>query len=491
MPAAIEHLREAVGLTEERGRLAAVALDCGRALGYCNMNAEAIEVLRTAIARAGDEDPDLREQATADLINASWTDAEFLPIAKTLLARAREEQLVGGPGSDMLHATLAHIEVRNGVNRAQAAALARRALASGSLENHSSQHMYLALDALRAAGEHEAALAAYARALAAARGRGDLLNIAGLLGFRGWLLLDRGDLRSAEADVREGLDFSKIAGGLTHIIYSTVFVIDFLLERGDIEEAGLMLAGLGLEDRPPQNFHFLVFLNARGRLRLAQRRFADALADFEAMREIDEALEMSATPLWPWRTNVAMALHALGRDDEARELAAEELEVAERWGDPRRTGIALRLHGLILGGTGGERRLREAVEVLAASPAQLEHARGLIELGAALRRRNERSQARETLRHGVELAYRCSALKLAEHGNEELAATGARPRTQLLTGLDSLTASERRVAQLAAEELSNKEIVQHLFVTVKTVEVTSPTCTASSTSAHAASSRVP
>ena len=40
-----------------------------------------------------------------------------------------------------------------------------------------------------------------------------------------------------------------------------------------------------------------------------------------------------------------------------------------------------------------------------------------------------------------------------------------------LTGLDSLTASERRVAQLAAEELSNKEIAQALFVTVKTVEL--------------------
>lgn len=471
LPAAIEHLREAVGLIEERGQLASAALECGRALGYCNMNAEAIEVLRTAIDRAGEEHPDLREQATADLINASWTDAEFLPTAKELLAGVRDEQLVGGPGSDMLHATLAHIEVRNGVDRARAGALARQALASGSLENHSSQHMYLALDSLRAAGEHEVALAAYARALAAARDRGDLLNIAGLLGFRGWLLLDRGDLRAAEADVREGLEFSRVAGGITHIIYSTVFVVDFLLERGDIDEAETTLGELGLEDQLPVNFHFLVLLNARGRLRLARRRLADALADFEAMREIDEALDMSATPMWPWRPNVATALHALGREDEARELAAEELEVAERWGESRRTGIALRTLGLVLGGPAGERRLREAVEVLASSPARLEHARALIELGSALRRRNERSKARLILREGVELAHRCSAPNVAERGNEELAATGARPRTQLLTGLDSLTASERRVAQLAAEELSNKEIAQQLFVTVKTVEV--------------------
>ena len=39
------------------------------------------------------------------------------------------------------------------------------------------------------------------------------------------------------------------------------------------------------------------------------------------------------------------------------------------------------------------------------------------------------------------------------------------------TGLETLTASERRVAQLAADDMSNKEIAQALFVTVKTVEV--------------------
>jgi len=46
-----------------------------------------------------------------------------------------------------------------------------------------------------------------------------------------------------------------------------------------------------------------------------------------------------------------------------------------------------------------------------------------------------------------------------------------RPREVVQTGLETLTASERRVAQLAAEDMSNKDIAQALFVTVKTVEV--------------------
>ena len=108
--------------------------------------------------------------------------------------------------------------------------------------------------------------------------------------------------------------------------------------------------------------------------------------------------------------------------------------------------------------------------MLADSPARLEHARALVDLGAALRRGNSRSEARQLLRQGVELAHRCGASALVERANEELAATGAHPRTILLSGLDALTASERRVAQMAAEDLSNKEIAQALFVTVKTVE---------------------
>ena len=133
-------------------------------------------------------------------------------------------------------------------------------------------------------------------------------------------------------------------------------------------------------------------------------------------------------------------------------------------------GVSLRALGLVEGGQAGELLLREAVEVLADSPARLEHARALVDLGALLRRGNSRSEARKLLRQGVELAHRCGATALVARGNDELAATGAHPRTVLLSGLDALTASERRVAQMAAEDMSNKEIAQALFVTVKTVE---------------------
>jgi len=133
--------------------------------------------------------------------------------------------------------------------------------------------------------------------------------------------------------------------------------------------------------------------------------------------------------------------------------------------------VSLRALGLVEGGSTGERLLREATDVLADSHARLEHARALIDLGAALRRANSRNEARKQLREGIDLAHQCGASALVARGNEELAATGAHPRKVMLSGLESLTASERRVAQMAAEEVSNKEIAQALFVTVKTVEV--------------------
>jgi DNA-binding CsgD family transcriptional regulator len=109
--------------------------------------------------------------------------------------------------------------------------------------------------------------------------------------------------------------------------------------------------------------------------------------------------------------------------------------------------------------------------VLEGSQAQLELARALVELGAALRRANRRGEARAPLRRGLELAYRTGATGLVRRAQDELAVMEVRARRLVLTGVDALTPSERRVARVAAEGMSNKELAQALFVTVKAVEV--------------------
>jgi hypothetical protein len=70
--------------------------------------------------------------------------------------------------------------------------------------------------------------------------------------------------------------------------------------------------------------------------------------------------------------------------------------------------------------------LEEAVQVLADSPAKLEHAKARTEVGAALRRANRRAEACEQLRQALELATICAAAPLAARAERELLATGAR-----------------------------------------------------------------
>jgi DNA-binding CsgD family transcriptional regulator len=170
------------------------------------------------------------------------------------------------------------------------------------------------------------------------------------------------------------------------------------------------------------------------------------------------------------RVSLALALSRSDRPEVLR-LAKEELELANASGLPRARGVALRAAGLLDGGSRGIELLRESLALLEATPSQLEQARTLVELGAALRRDQQRAAAREPLRVGLDLAHQCGAERLANRAEEELRATGARPRRRELSGVDVLTASERRVVRMAAEGMSNPQIAQSLFVTIKTVEM--------------------
>ncbi|HET8822831.1 MAG TPA: LuxR C-terminal-related transcriptional regulator, partial [Thermoleophilaceae bacterium] len=169
-------------------------------------------------------------------------------------------------------------------------------------------------------------------------------------------------------------------------------------------------------------------------------------------------------------SRAALALLTLGDAEAARALAREDLARARRWGAPSGIGIALHAIGVADDGVAGVERLTEAVEALDQSPARLEHARALTDLGAALRRGNRRSAARRALHDGLRGAERCGARALADRARTELRAAGGRSSTRDASGVDQLTASEQRVAELAAQGLSNPEIAQALFVTRKTVE---------------------
>jgi DNA-binding CsgD family transcriptional regulator len=329
---------------------------------------------------------------------------------------------------------------------------------------------WLALEFQAHAGAPSLALEAADFAVAEATRRGYLALLQSALGHRTFLHMLEGDIDAAVSDARAAIEIDSpatlaINGGLIFAAATRA-----LTERGDLDDAAelsgsVKAAVLGA----PRNLLQVGFRDALARLELARGEPRAALAELDRLRELLPT-DWTGGGTFHWGEGAALALRALGEADRARDLADENLKRAREFGAPRVIGVGLRTRGMVLGGQAGIDDLRESVAVLEAGEARLEYAKSLVELGAALRRANRRQDAREPLRRGQELAQRCGARGLAQRSRTELEATGARPRSVVLSGAEALTPSERRVAQLAAQGLTNREIAQQLFVTMKTVE---------------------
>jgi DNA-binding CsgD family transcriptional regulator len=249
-------------------------------------------------------------------------------------------------------------------------------------------------------------------------------------------------------------------------IYRAAFLAVALLERGDSAGARQALAQAGDADVADLGIYHL--LHARLELLVEDGDTGGAIAVAAEMERLAPYFGNPAVA--PWRSLAAQALDRAGRHEEALARAAEEVGLARRWAAPWALGRSLRVLGALEREHGLD-HLREAVDVLEGSPARLEHAKALAALGSAVRRLRKPTEARGPLRRALELADICGAAALAAHVRAELHAAGARPRTTALAGVEALTSSEKRVAALAADGGTNREIAQALFVTPKTVEV--------------------
>lgn len=230
-----------------------------------------------------------------------------------------------------------------------------------------------------------------------------------------------------------------------------------------------LLEDSGYERSLPERQGYQVLLFSRARLRLAQSRIQGAVADLRELGRRVEELGIVNPAAFPWRSTLAIAL-ASSAPDEAAELTAIELKRARGFGAPRALGIALRGAALASSGSAQLELLSESVQVLAGSRAKLELARSHVDLGAALRRNGHRADAREVLREGLVEAERCHAHALVGRARDELRTAGAGPQRGELRGRDVLTASETRIARMAATGMTNPQIAQTLFVTRRTVE---------------------
>ena len=464
--AAAEHLAEALARTEAWPRRGEIALALSQALGLCGRFAEAVEVLQAAIGTSGDDRSPIIISLQAALLNVARWDLDTRPSMWPVLERQKARAAAGEELAPQLHANLAIELAAAGLDRERAVHHARAAVrATPQLMSLTSTALPEAVTVLLFAG-----LSGEAR-----EGAQTWLRLAQQ---RGWPLASALAATAAslvalyDGDVGQTLAYGQQAmscGGWISVM-ATAFMIPALIDRGTLEEARALLAAANLNGRLGPTWPYNVARHARGRLYAAAGDHASAVRELLEAGERAELWGVRNTTLMPWRSDAALSLIALGDGHEASRLCAEEVELARQWGASRGLGIALRASGITEGAGRGIELLTEAVSVLRPSPARLELARALIDLGAAYRRAGSRARAREFLREGLDLAHALGGLALADRARRELVVAGGRPRRDATRGRDALTPSELRVAQLAASGQTNRQIAQALFVTQRTVE---------------------
>lgn len=501
---AARYLRRALAEPPEPGAAGEVLLALGSAAALAGEHVSAFApLLRAAIAQAADTparalawltlaratfmDDDaaaavaIFEEAIADLadprlvatLEAEVTAIGLMHAATCEQACARIERRALPSGDSRLdrlalcnHAALGGFEGRPSVEVAE---LCRRAIDGGRFVAETSGDLtalYQVICVLAYADALDEARAAAEVVLADARARGAIRSVPAALAMRALVSYRAGAISDCVADCHQALAVGvapvAIGGLLTTLTLA-------MIERGELDDADALLASLAPAPDPPEFVYASLPIYGRGMLRLAQGRTADAAADLLEFGRRAERMRLRV-PAVSWRADAAVALHRAGERRHARELLDEYVELAERWGTASAIAVGLRTHGLLADGAEALALLRDAADLHAASPMRHEYARTLYELGRALRRSRRRSEAVEVLRRAVDLGRGCGALATAERAHEELVVAGARPRRLQFSGVDALTPGERRVAQLAADGLTNREIAESLFLTAKTVE---------------------
>jgi len=468
-PEGIEVLRTVRAATDEVELRAAIANELASSLGMRNGNEEAAGLIEDSLAELPDSEGELGLMLRAWLLIQVIWGLERVPEVAIPPQSPSPETL---PGRAVLQGVASLYALGFGsLEQARVAAASAitnpETMFADAMEGLPPQG---ALVSLALADQGGTVAGFFDFAIEGSRRRGVLPGVGGGHGVRAFAHLIDGDLREAQADSEIAVDVLRRFGLVSPLAFWSAVAMRVLLRRGERTAAEQLLDELWVGRGRVAGCPGAVLLSTRGELRAAAGRYAEARNDFLAAAERIPWLPLANPEAIPWRTGLARCEAALGNEGDARQIAAEAVGLAREAGGTRGIGVTLRDLGVVTGGDDGIGLLNEATETLASTRARLQHAEALFEWGAALRRANFRKEAREPLREALELAHRCGARPLEERARVELAATGARPRKAVFTGVESLTPSELRVARMAADGMTNREIAQALTVTAKTIE---------------------
>jgi len=467
---ALEYLDQVSGVSDDPVMRTRAAVEASMIRVFSGDWQRPLQTIENALVELGERDLDLLLSTEASLATMMGYDERLVAGLDTRLPELKELAERGGEAARPLLMSLSGIGAARGEPNDVTRARVRRAwdggrfLESGVAVELLPQGCYglLICDELESVEQIVEALHIDAQA------RGSLMGFLIATTVASSVATRRGHLAAAEAELRVACEGS-IEHGYTFALPTLLWgSADVLIERPTAADLAELVESV-TPAQMPRHFNATMMLEVRGRLRSAAGDRAGAVEDLRSAGRTAAALHFINPNAAPWRSTLALMLEP-EQQEEAIELVQAELADAQRIGQARGIGVALRALGTLVGDEAGVRHLEDAVTVLADSPSRLEHARALVELGAALRRGGSRAAARPPLLEGLELAARCGASRLLDRAREELAAAGAKPRRLYQTSRDALTPSELRVAQLAAEGRTTKEIAQSLFVTTKTID---------------------
>ena len=467
---ALVHLEEALRLSTEPRERAEITLEVAEAYAGLFRWVEAVDAIERGLAELGDADQALAVRLEGKLVVCGLHDARRASRVKAVLER------YGASSSATIHkealAARGMAMVLAG-RPAEEAAIPLESALSRAAQTGDWDTRAALLWSLVTAERFQTVETALDSMVAEVQRSGSARGFVAVYSTLALLKLRVGALPEADAAARVALQVLRESDFRPGLAFAATVLADVAVEAGELVEAEALLSLLP-QQRWPAGVGTVLIPAARGRLRLAQGRLAEALMDFQACAAMFSpevwGTEIRDVGYLHARAGAALTLLRLGERERARDVAQAELADVKVFGAPRALGIALRVAGLAHGGSKGIKLLGNSVACLRNSPAVLERAHSLAELGAAMRRNGCRSAAREPLAEALDLAARCGARPLAACVREELKATGARPRREWRTGLEALSPRELRVVQLAAEGRTNREIAYQLYVTLKTIE---------------------
>jgi DNA-binding CsgD family transcriptional regulator len=469
---ACTRLDEALRLLADPRERAEMTLEIAETYAALFRWAEAVDVIERALSELGEADETLVGRLEGELVVSGLHDARRASRVTPVLRRLASRSLAGS-ATEALGVAQGMAMVLGGVRAEESALPLQTALARTLPDAANWDTRAALLWSLIVTERFDSVEAALEPMVAAVHRSGSARGFVAAYSTLGLLKLRLGMLPEADAAARVALRVLQQGDFAPGLPFAATVLADVAVEAGELDEAQALLDLLP-QEAWPVGIGSVLIPAARGRLRLAQGRPEEALADFQTCGAMFSAevwgTEMRDAGYLHARAGAAQALLRLGKRESARALAQAELSDVRVFAAPRALGVALRVAGLAEGGSAGLEFLAESVTVLRRSPALLERAHSLTELGAALRRNGQRAAAREPLAEALDLAARCGARPLAARAREELRTTGARPRRAWRTGVEALTPSELRIVRLAAEGRSNPEIAHQLYVTLKTVE---------------------